>query len=84
MKDAAMELLKGLLKSKKFAALLAGLLVLVAVYPLTRWAGMSEAEAKEFAEPLALKAVAMVSAYLISQGVADHGKEAKKLEKASA
>ncbi len=77
MKDALKTLATGLLRSKKFAALVTGLLVMLAVYPLTRWAGMDEAGAKEIALPLATKIVAMVSAYLIGQGAADFGKEAK-------
>lgn len=72
------EILKGLvlelLGSKKFAGLLAGLLVVVAVYPLTRWAGFDEAGAKALAEPIAQQAVALVGTYLIGQGIADVGK----------
>jgi len=79
VKEAVKTVIASLLGSKKFVALMVGLLVTLSVYPLTRWAGMSEVEAKEIALPIATKLMALVSAYMLSQGVADHGKEAKKI-----
>jgi len=74
VKGAVTQVLVGLLGSKKFVALCVGLLVIAAVYPLVRWCGMSEAEAKEFAEPAMTKIMALVSAYMLAQGGADFGK----------
>lgn len=61
-----------LLSSKKFLALLVTLLVLVA----TRKLGLDEATATELAREI----VALAAAYMVGQGVADHGKEAAKVE----
>ena len=80
MSEAVKGLLVALLGSKKFAALLIGLLVTLLAYPLTRWAGVDELGAKEIALPIATLVVTQVSAYLVGQGIADHGKEKAKIE----
>ena len=74
VKGAVVQVLVGLMGSKKFVAFCVGLLCVACVYPLVRWGGMSEAEAKEFAEPAMTKIMALVSAYVLAQGVSDHGK----------
>lgn len=61
-----------LLSSKKFLALLVTLLVLVA----TRKLGLDEETATELAREI----VALAAAYMVGQGVADHGKEKAKIE----
>jgi len=58
--------------SKKFAALLAGLVAVA----LTKVLKLEPPAAKE----LGLQVAGLVSAYLVGQGIADHGKESKKLE----
>ena len=78
MKEALKGVVVGLFGSKKFVALLVGLLVTMLTYPLSRWMGMSEEEAAKVALPIATKLMGLVSAYMLSQGVADMGKEAKK------
>lgn len=70
-----MEVVKQLLASKKFAALALGLVTSVLTLPLVKWAGLPLEEAK----PMAEHAAQLVMAYLVAQGVADHGKEAKKV-----
>lgn len=70
-----MNLLKSLLGSKKFSALIAGLITVV----LVRKLGFSEAEAQEIAREV----VALVGTYMFGQGIADHGKEAKKADAAT-
>lgn len=62
-------LLASLAGSRKFVALALGLLLLVCVHALLE---------PEQARSLAEKATALIAAYLIGQGVADHGKEAAK------
>lgn len=59
-----------LLTSKKFVALLAGLVTIIvnAVFGL------------QLREDVVLSITAMVSAYLVGQGVADAGKERAKIE----
>ena len=57
-----------ILQSKKGQALIIGLIALVCQNVL----GLSENMTKEI--------VAMVASYLIGQGIADHGKEAAKVE----
>jgi len=66
-----MKLLSELAKSKKFAALVMGLVSSV----LAR-VGLSP----ELAQPVSEMILAMVSVYMVSQGVADHGKEAAKIK----
>lgn len=63
------ELAKSLLGSKKFVAMLVGLLAVL----LTR-IGLDE----EMSKDVSLKVMAIVSAYLVGQGMADVGKEAAK------
>ncbi len=72
MVEAIKEMLKGLAGSKKFAALVAGLLATLLVSKL----GLPEEQAAD----LSTKLVALVASYMIGQGVADHGKEAAKIE----
>ncbi len=62
-----MKLLKSLLGSKKFFAFLIGLLMLG--FSKLGW-GISE--------DMVTEVVALVAAYIMSQGIADHGKEAAK------
>ena len=78
MKKAAKGLAASLFTSKKFVALLVGLLVTLATYPMVRWAGMGEEEAAKIALPIITKVVILVTGYLGGQGLADFGKEAKK------
>jgi len=78
MTESAKKLIVSLLESKKFTALVLGLVVTLASYPLVRWAGMAEAEAASLAAEIAEVAMAGVAAYVMSQGIADHGKEAAK------
>ena len=59
-----------ILKSKKGQAFILGLIALLCQNIL----GLSEHMTQEV--------VAMVASYLIGQGIADHGKEAAKIEKA--
>lgn len=59
-----------LFKSKKFQALLVGLIVLLLQQYIP---GVDEAKATEI--------VALVVAYIIGQGLADFGKEKAKLER---
>ena len=68
-----------LLGSKKFAALMVGLLATGLSYPLTRFAGMDEISALELSTALSGKVVLLVGAYLAGQGLADFGKEKAKL-----
>lgn len=63
----------GLLQSKKFLALAAGVVSLIA----TRY-GLDAEAAKELVLPIA----GMVAAYIGAQGLADMGKEKAKAEKA--
>lgn len=67
MTRAFTSLLASLAGSKKFAALALGLLLLLCVHALLE---------AEQARSLSEKATALIAAYLIGQGVADHGKEA--------
>lgn len=79
-----LEILKGLAvsvaSSRKAAALLLGLLTTIIALPLIKWLGVPEAQATEQAGLIAGLIAAQVSAYLIGQGVADHGKEKAKAE----
>ena len=61
-----MSVLKALMTSKKFLAMLIGCVLAIAVR-----LGMDP----EAAKPVAEQIVALVAAYVVSQGVADHGKE---------
>lgn len=65
---------KTLLSSKKFWALITGMLSLYLVMLF----GFDESYAME----IATRITAMVSAYILAQGVADHGKEKAKIEAA--
>lgn len=69
------ELLKDLLRSKKFVALLTGLIINLAVLVSSK-IGVSE----EMAKDVATKITGLVASYIIGQGVADVSKEAKKIE----
>ncbi len=73
MKDAALAMLKQLAGSKKFAGLVVGIVAVVLVK-----VGLEEGAAKGVSEQL----VALVCAYLVGQGIADHGKEKEKEAKA--
>jgi hypothetical protein len=75
------KMLGELLSSKKFAAMIVGMLSVMFAYPLSRWFGMDEAQAAEWSAAASTKAVALASAYCVGQGVADHGKEKAKQEK---
>lgn len=79
MSAAVKTILLELLGSKKFSALLLGLMVTCVSYPLTRWAGLEEASAVELATTISTAAMGLVSAYMLAQGGADFGKEAKKI-----
>ena len=70
-----------MLTSKKFAAMCSGMLSVALAYPLSRWFGMDEAQAAEWSAAASAKVVALVSAYCVGQGVADHGKEKAKVER---
>lgn len=72
---AARALLASLLASKKFVALVGGGLSALAVRKL----GLEPEVAAKLSEQL----VALVAAYLVGQGLADLGKEARKVERAS-
>jgi hypothetical protein len=61
-----------ILKSKKFQVFILGSFMVF----LTQVVGLEPAEAESIRDTL----VKMAGAYLLGQGVADHGKEAKKLE----
>lgn len=61
-----------LFTSKKFVALLAGLLAMI----LVRKLGLDEATANQ----VSMQVVALVGVFIGAQGVADMGKEAKKVE----
>lgn len=80
MMSAIKELAVGLLASKKFAALVVGLLASLVQIPLIRWAKLPEEQAMSIAGSVSTKIVAAVSAYLIGQGLADQGKEKAKVE----
>jgi hypothetical protein len=60
-------------ESKKVRALVVGLLLL-ALVPLGKRVGV------ELDEDAVNKALALIGAFIIGQGIADHGKEAKKIE----
>jgi len=78
-----MVVLKQLLGSKKFIALLVGLLASVITPLLISQIGMDPAEATAFAAGVSTKIAAMVSAYMVGQGLADNGKEKAKIEAAA-
>ena len=78
MSKAVKSMFVELLGSKKFNALLLGLMVTCVSFPLIRWAGLEEAAATELATTISTAVMGMVGAYLVAQGAADHGKEAKK------
>lgn len=69
-----MALLKSLMASKKFMAMVLGIVATIAIR-----AGLDPEMAKEIA-PAILK---LVVAFILAQGIADHNKEAKKLELAA-
>jgi len=68
-------LFKSLLGSKKFAALITGLIANLAVLGAAK-VGISE----EMASDVAMKITGLVGSYILGQGISDHSKEAKKLE----
>ena len=63
-----MDLLNQLLKSKKFVAMIIGI---IATFLSTRY-GFDEVQTKEI--------IALVISYIVGQGIADHGKEAVKAQ----
>jgi hypothetical protein len=71
MSKAIGGLLRELAGSKKFAAKVIGLVVVLLLY-----VGLD----KEIAEPVAQLVTVIVVAYLGGQGLADHGKEKAKVE----
>ena len=73
MMESLKDLLAGLLASKKFAAFAASLFAMLLV-SLSSKLGLDISP--DQADAMSLKVVALGSAYLIGQGVADHGKEA--------
>lgn len=72
VKDFMKRTLVALFGSKKFLALLTTLIVLA----LTRKLGLDEPAATELGREI----VAVASAYMVGQGVADHGKERARVE----
>ena len=70
-KDAQMSLWQQLLTSKKFTAMVIGI---AATFLATRF-GLDEAATQEVMK--------VIIAYIIGQGIADHGKEAVKEEAAA-
>ena len=78
MSSALKSLATGLLGSRKAAALLVGLLATLLQIPLIQWLDMPQEKAVELATTISTQIVALVSAYIVGQGVADHGKEKVK------
>ena len=74
-----MDLVKELLRSKKFIALLVGVFATAATHILVNHIGMDPAEAKVLATEISTKVSGLVGAYIVSQGIADFGKEKAKV-----
>ena len=71
IKDLGLELLR----SKKFAAVLTGCAVNASVLVAAKF-GIGEEQASAIATQIS----GIIMTYIIGQGIADHGKEAKKAE----
>jgi Na+/melibiose symporter-like transporter len=80
MKDSLKQLAKGLLGSKKVAALLVGMLAALAQIPLIKWLGMPEEQATSLATTVSAMVVGLAATYILGQSAADLGKEAAKIE----
>lgn len=80
MKDLVKELLVALLGSKKFVAFLVSLVVML-VTAISGKFGLGITD--EQANDLSLKVVGLASSYLVGQGIADHGKEAARVQASS-
>lgn len=78
MADAINSVLVALAGSKKAMALFVGLLTTLLSLPLVKLLGLPPEEAGKQAATIASLIAAQVAAYLLGQGVADHGKEAEK------
>jgi len=65
-----MEVIKELFKSKKFVASLVGVIVVV----VDKTVGL------QLPEDTVTQVVALLAAYVVGQGLADHGKEKAKVE----
>lgn len=70
-----MEFFKALLASKKFVALLLGLVANLLALAATK-AGIPSDQAHD----AALQVSGLVGTYILGQGIADHGKERVKIE----
>ena len=70
-----MELVKGLLGSKKFVATMIGVAVTIAIN-----LGLDPVLAKEIVPVV----MTLIASYVVGQGIADHGKEAAKVHAAAA
>ena len=68
-----------LIKSKKFAAVVTGCAINLSVLVAAKF-GIGE----EQAATIATQVSGIIMTYIIGQGIADHGKEAKKVEIAAA
>lgn len=66
--------------SKKATALLIALLVTLLQIPLIKLLDMPQEQAIELATTASTLIVGAASAYILAQGVADHGKEAAKID----
>lgn len=69
------DLFKDLIRSKKFAALFAGIVANLAVLGSSKF-GISE----EMATDVATKVTGLVATYVLGQGIADAGKEKSRVE----
>jgi len=72
MKEILWNLGKSLAGSKKFAAMMIGLLMLLGAK-----IGLDESVSRGLSEQI----VALVASFVVGQGIADHGKEAELIKK---
>lgn len=70
------QVLASVLTSRKALATITGVLITLAAYPLTRWAGMEPEAAIALTTGVVPWVVGLLVAFVLGQGVADHGKEA--------
>lgn len=84
MKEILKTLLAAALGSRKFVALIVALLASLATIPLVKFLGLPPEEAQKLALEVSTHLTALASAYLIGQGIADHGKEKARVEGAVA
>lgn len=80
MLDVIKALAKNAFSSRKFLALIVGLLAVLLSLALVKWLGLEHEEALQLSTTVAASIVGLVGSYLVGQGVADHGKE-KQLAK---